>query len=87
MLAYFGEVEATPCGECDLCLMRKHKKNIEDKIEQEIRVLLMEGDKDLKQLVDSITVGNDKIKLKILRLLIDEKKVELSNSTYIWRAN
>lgn len=87
LLAYFGEVEATPCGECDLCLMRKHKKNIEDKIEQEIRVLLMEGDKDLKQLVDSITVGNDKIKLKILRLLIDEKKVELSNSTYIWRAN
>lgn len=87
LLAYFGEVEATPCGECDLCLMRKHKKNIENKIEQEIRVLLLEGDKDLKHLVDSITVGNDKIKLKILRLLIDEKKVELSNSTYIWRAN
>src|SRR5690606_10502816 len=42
LLAYFGEEDSEPCGECDLCLVRKHKEDQEQKIEQQIRVLLLE---------------------------------------------
>ncbi len=87
ILAYFGELDSNFCGECDLCLMRKHKENLAQKIEQEIRVLLLEGDKTLSGLIDSISIGSDEIKLRILRELIDEGKVNVVGSAYKWTAH
>lgn len=85
LLAYFGELPSPYCGECDLCLMRKHKKNIEVRIAQEIRVLLLESNKTLADLIDSISVGTDDIKIRTLRQLVDDSTVELVDQFYSWK--
>lgn len=87
ILAYFGETENTPCGECDLCLKRKHVEGIEAKIEQEIRVLLIEKPLSLHEIIDSITIGDDEKKIAVLRELVDEDKVEVEEGNYHWKAN
>lgn len=87
LLAYFGEVEATLCGTCDLCLLRKHGDQINNKIIQEVRILLLEGDKSLADLMDSIAVGNDELKLRMLRYLIDDSKIEIVAEKYKWIAH
>lgn len=87
LLAYFGELNADFCGECDLCLMRKHKKGIEEKIQQEIRQILMGGSKSLHDLVDSLSIGNDETKLRILRQMIDNSRISLSKGIYSWTEN
>ncbi|MBD1429675.1 RecQ family ATP-dependent DNA helicase [Sphingobacterium litopenaei] len=87
ILAYFGERNTKPCGECDLCLKRKHVEGIDAKIEQEIRVLLLEKPMSLHELIDALTVGDDAKKLSVLRKLIDEGKVSLLTDNYHWKAN
>lgn len=88
ILYYFGEENSTYCGECDLCLRRKHLATIEAKIEQEIRVLLMEKSLELHELIDNLTVGSDEQKLKVLRTLTDEGKVAIQDGKqYHWMAN
>ncbi|NGM73355.1 ATP-dependent DNA helicase RecQ [Sphingobacterium sp. SGL-16] len=87
ILAYFGERNTKPCGECDLCLKRKHVEGIDAKIEQEIRVLLLEKPMSLHELIDALTVGDDAKKLSVLRELIDEGKVSLLTDNYHWKAN
>ena len=84
LLAYFGELDSEPCGECDLCLVRKHKDDQEQKIEQQIRVLLLEKSLYLHELIDSISVGNEHIRIQILRRLVDEGKVKLDQEMYSW---
>jgi len=87
LLAYFGERDSALCGECDLCLMRKHKHHIEGKIEQEIRFLLLENAKKLTDIIDSISVGSDDVKVKVLRHLIDDSKVGVDGDLYTWIRN
>lgn len=87
ILAYFGERNTKPCGECDLCLKRKHVEGIDATIEQEIRVLLLEKPMSLHELIDALTVGDDAKKLSVLRKLIDEGKVSLLTDNYHWKAN
>ncbi|WP_159638977.1 RecQ family ATP-dependent DNA helicase [Sphingobacterium composti Ten et al. 2007 non Yoo et al. 2007] len=87
ILQYFGEMNADYCGECDLCLKRKHTEGIEAKIEQEIRVLLLEKSLSLHEIIDNITVGDDDKKIAILRELVDEDKLAKEGDNYIWKAN
>ena len=87
ILEYFGERNTKPCGECDLCLKRKHVEGIDAKIEQEIRVLLLEKPISLHELIDALTVGDDAKKLAVLRELVDEGKVSLLTDNYHWKAN
>lgn len=87
ILEYFGERNTKPCGECDLCLKRKHVEGIDAKIEQEIRVLLLEKPMSLHDLIDALSVGDDAKKLAVLRELVDEGKVSLLTDNYHWKAN
>src|SRR5690606_2211930 len=84
ILAYFGEEDSEPCEECDLCLVRKHKEDQEQKIEQQIRVLLLEKPLSLHELIDSISVGDESIRIQILRRLVDDGKVQVEEELYSW---
>lgn len=87
ILTYFGEKAIEPCGECDLCIKKKYQKGIEAKIEQEIRVLLLEKPLSLQELIDTITVGNDAQKINVLRGLVDEGKATIEAEKYQWKGN
>lgn len=87
ILEYFGEIGNAHCGECDLCLKRKHVEGIEVKIEQEIRVLLLDKPQSLQELIDNITVGDDSQKLSVLRELVDDGKAVVTAEMYYWKAN
>ncbi|GGH31674.1 RecQ family ATP-dependent DNA helicase [Sphingobacterium alkalisoli] len=84
LLHYFGEENAEPCGECDLCLVRKHKEGQTGKIRQEIRVLLIEKALLLHELIDNISIGRENDKIKILRELIEEDEVRVEEEMYYW---
>jgi ATP-dependent DNA helicase RecQ len=87
ILEYFGEKEFSPCGACDLCLKRKHSEGIDAKIEQEIRVLLIEKPLTLHELIDGLGVGTDEQRISVLRLLVNEGKAVLQTNRYHWQAN
>ena len=81
---YFGEKAAAPCGECDLCLIRQHRSNQEQKIKAEVKILLIDDTLDLHSLVDRITIGDDTIRLKVIRELLDEGQVVVKDEQYTW---
>lgn len=85
---YFGEEETVECGECDLCLMRKHKEkvgqNLREKMREELKAALANGPKQLKVLIDSLPLGDDKEKLTLLRSLVDEEQIVVEGDLYAW---
>ncbi len=87
LLSYFGELGSDVCGVCDLCLTRDFKAVQADKIEQEIRVLLLEKPLGLHELVDAIPVGDESKRIQVLRALVDLGKVEERNSQFYWLTN
>lgn len=84
LLSYFGETDANPCGNCDLCLIKAHKSNLSNIIRQQIRDILRDKDKSLTEIIDSISLGDDDTKLKELRKLIDEGKVFGIGECFRW---
>lgn len=87
LLAYFGELESEACGVCDLCLTRDFKEGQEHKIEQEMRVLLLENALGLHELIDAIPVADESKRIQVLRKLIDLGKIEERDSIYYWVVN
>ncbi|MFD2553032.1 RecQ family ATP-dependent DNA helicase [Sphingobacterium tabacisoli] len=84
LLDYFGEVDSDVCGVCDLCLTRDFKAVQAEKIEQEIRVLLLEKPLGLHELIDAIPVADESKRIQVLRGLVDLGKVEERNSEFYW---
>jgi len=81
---YFGESASEPCGACDLCLMRQHRHGIEEKLLAEIEAMLSGKPLAIKELVDALSVGNDEIRLKVVRKLADEERILLRDGKYSW---
>ncbi|MBD1433791.1 RecQ family ATP-dependent DNA helicase [Sphingobacterium sp. DN00404] len=84
---YFGEKEKTFCGVCDLCLVRQHRADIQEKLHEEIKNVLLAGEKDVKELVDELTLGDDDIKLHVIRLLLDREQILLRDGMYRWNSD
>lgn len=84
LLAYFGEMESQTCGVCDLCLTRDFKEGQEHKIEQEMRVLLLDNALNLHELIDAIPVADESKRIQVLRKLVDLGKIEERDSIYYW---
>ncbi|MCQ2143317.1 MAG: RecQ family zinc-binding domain-containing protein, partial [Bacteroidales bacterium] len=61
LLAYFGEKDAAPCGECDVC---RGKKNAEPLSEKELRAIVESGNYRLEDI--------PKESLPLLRRILDE---------------
>lgn len=84
---YFGEKEKAFCGVCDLCLVRQHRADIQEKLHEEIKNVLLAGEKDVKELVDELTLGDDDIKLHVIRLLLDREQILLRDGMYRWNSD
>lgn len=87
LLAYFGQPESENCGVCDLCLIREFKGGQEQKIEQEIRILLLKNVLKLHDLIDAIATADESKRIHVLRKLIDRGKIELREDLYYWVGN
>lgn len=85
LLHYFGETTSSVCGVCDLCLIRQHKeKDLRIKLKNEIEVLLKQSPADIHTLVDMLTVGNDAVRLDVIRELLDQEIILLESDLYSW---
>lgn len=87
LLSYFGESESESCGVCDLCLTRDFKEGQEHKIEQEMRVVLLENGLGLHDLIDAIPVADESKRIQVLRKLVDLGKIEERDAIYYWVVN
>ena len=85
--SYFGEHEESVCGVCDLCLVRQHKDGIALKLEEEIKTVLLSGGKEIKELIDTLSLGDDETRLHIIRLLLDKEQIILRDNMYYWNSD
>ena len=85
LLSYFDEADAPECGVCDICLENKRKKrqeSITDEIIKELLDVLSNHPMMLSDLVNSIKNGNEKEKLKVIRMLLDASTIKANGEYY-----
>lgn len=74
LLAYFGESTTEPCGRCDVC-RGKYTGAVEPKIfdavEEQLRNLLLEKPRPVKELTQAISKVNDEFIIAVLRWMLD----------------
>jgi len=79
LLEYFGEKNATRCGQCDVCL-RKEELDISkyefDQIEDEIRELLANKSMSMEELANAVVPGENKA-IRVIRWLLDNDRLIL----------
>lgn len=80
LLRYFGELDYTDCGRCDVCLSRKPRDN--RSVKMRIRDLLREKPLSFNELRQQMALENDKTWTKVFNELIDEGQVEEASGGY-----
>jgi len=87
LLIYFGEDKASRCGVCDVCTKRNElglSKYEFDLVLDEIKRLIQKKPLTLEDLVDQVSMAEDKV-LKVIQWLLDnEKIVRNSNMQLVW---
>ncbi len=87
LLAYFGELESTACGQCDVCLEEKRKVLHTDEYENistQIKQLLAVHPMELKMLINSITdVHEDKI-IHTIQLMVDNEQLKYNEQNLLY---
>lgn len=84
LLQYFGEQNTLFCQVCDLCLIRNHKVMMHRNIKLEIERILLRKPQTIQDLIGQISIGDDEIKLDVVRSLIDSHKIRIVEDLYFW---
>lgn len=84
LLQYFGEQNTLFCQVCDLCLIRNHKVMMHRNIKLEIERILLGKPQTIQDLIGQISLGDDEIKLGVVRSLIDSHKIRIVEDLYFW---
>jgi ATP-dependent DNA helicase RecQ len=89
LLDYFGETDSYRCGRCDVCVSR-NELNLShyefDLLLEQIKKTIHENKYTIEQCVDSLQ-GNSEKALKVLRWLMENKKIdETKDGTVRWHA-
>ncbi|MCD8318470.1 MAG: RecQ family ATP-dependent DNA helicase [Paraprevotella sp.] len=81
LLHYFGEKDSAECGQCDICLKRKNKDNIEkDFAAISSRILDILGDRQEHYISEMIFPGfSRKAIAQVLHQMIEEEFISLSD--------
>jgi ATP-dependent DNA helicase RecQ len=74
---YFGDMEATPCGVCDVCLRAKRLDRGDDECEIRVKELLACREMDIKTLVTELGEEGERV-VEIVDKLVREGKILLS---------
>ncbi|MBW4889619.1 RecQ family ATP-dependent DNA helicase [Mucilaginibacter sp. HMF5004] len=85
LLAYFDEHNAHKCGICDVCLDEKRREssfNTADLITDEIARALSTDRMNLDSLIRSVTAGNEKERITVIRTLLDAGKIKTDGEHY-----
>lgn len=75
LLAYFGETNNKPCGQCDICLKQKEQQVTEadfDKIRLAVLELLSSKTLSIEEIISQLPFKEAKI-IQVVRFLIDQK--------------
>jgi ATP-dependent DNA helicase RecQ len=87
LLSYFGENNAPPCGECDVC-KRRNELNLSkyefDLLLEKIKSILVQSPSTLKDIVKQ-TEKTDKT-IKVIRWLMDNGKISVKNDVMKWES-
>ncbi|MDR1887682.1 MAG: RecQ family ATP-dependent DNA helicase [Prevotellaceae bacterium] len=86
LLSYFGETDASPCGQCDVCRSRNElnlSKYEFDLICETIKSGLTQSPAAAKDIISQAT--NPDKTVKVLRWLMDNGKVTEKNSVMEWK--
>lgn len=81
LLAYFGEKNTKPCGQCDICLKQKEKELTDadfDKIRLAIIVNLQQQSLTVSHLLKMLPYKEQKL-LPVIRFMIDNRQLEQDN--------
>jgi ATP-dependent DNA helicase RecQ len=89
LLNYFGETQRYRCGRCDVCVSRNEldlSRYEFDSLLDQIKKIIHENNYTIEQCVDSLR-GNSEKTLKVLRWLMENKKIDETNDgTIQWHA-
>jgi ATP-dependent DNA helicase RecQ len=87
LLSYFGEKNAPPCGECDVC-RRRNELNLSkyefDLLLEQIKSILTHSPSTVKDIVEQ-TEKADKT-IKVIRWLMDNGKISVKNDVMEWKS-
>lgn len=82
LLAYFDEPASKPCGICDVCLKAKHRGDAADSIAAQIEQALSNGPMTIQELMDTVTLGDEETRMRLIREQIDEGKIAIHGDRY-----
>ncbi len=78
LLEYFGEVNHQPCGQCDVCLRKKHPDTPDQDHQRHRNAILQRlqaGINDLNAIVDSMDWTAEKAILSTVRQMLENKEL------------
>jgi ATP-dependent DNA helicase RecQ len=86
LLSYFGENNAPPCGECDVC-RRRNELNLSkyefDLLLEKIESILIQSPSTLEDIVKQ--TENPEKTIKVVRWLMDNGKISVKNNVMTFR--
>ena len=85
LLSYFDETDAAKCGVCDVCLDEKRAEKQEllaGEIAWEVTAVLESRRMLLADLITSVSSGDEKLKLAVVRQLLDAGKLKIEDDWY-----
>jgi ATP-dependent DNA helicase RecQ len=89
LLDYFGETDSYRCGRCDVCISRNEldlSRYEFDLLLEQIKKTIRENNYTVEQCIDNLK-GNSEKALKVLRWLMENKKIDETNDgTIRWHA-
>lgn len=86
LLSYFGENDTERCNQCDVCMEENkiilHTDEFES-ISMQIKQLLAVHPLELKQLVDSVTIGNENKIIHTIQLMVDNDQIKYDDQNML----
>lgn len=89
LLTYFGEIDASICGTCDVCLEQKKERSLDSqsyaRYQDKIELILKRESLTLAEVLESFAKSKEKVVVLTLEYLLEEGKIRLEEDHFIWK--